>query len=120
MQPSYGSKSEETPMNTDPIGVAGLGYLGRGIAACLLAHGFRVVGYTVGRDTHEVARDYIGNAIVELIDRANFPASLATSCPDRYIPAPSLSDFAPCEFVIEIVLEDVDIKQQVFDQIEAV
>jgi 3-hydroxybutyryl-CoA dehydrogenase len=107
-------------MNTDPIGVAGLGYLGRSIAACLLAHGFRVVGYTVGRDTHEVARDYIGNAIAELIERSGFPASLAATWPERYIPAPSLSDFAPCEFVIESVLEDLDIKQQVFDQIEAV
>jgi len=56
-------------MNTDPIGVAGLGYVGRGIAACFLSHGFRVVGYTVGRDTHEIARDYIGNAIAELIEK---------------------------------------------------
>jgi len=107
-------------MHTDPIGVAGVGFMGRGIAACLLAHGFRVVGYTVGRDTHEVARDYIGKAIAELIERANFPASLAKTWPERYIPAPSLSDFAPCAFVIESVLEDFAIKQQVFDQIEAV
>jgi 3-hydroxybutyryl-CoA dehydrogenase len=107
-------------MNTDPIGVAGLGYLGRGIAACFLAHGFRVIGYTVGHDTHEIARDYIGNAIAELIDKANFPSSLAESWHERFIPVPSLSGFAPCQFVVESVLEDFDIKQQVFDKIEAV
>jgi len=107
-------------MNTDPIGVAGLGYVGRGIAACFLSHGFRVVGYTVGRDTHEIARDYIGNAIAELIEKGNFPSALAEDWHERFIPAPSLSDFAPCKFVIESVLEDFDIKQQVFDQIEAV
>lgn len=108
-------------MNTDhPIGVVGVGFLGRGIAACLVAHGFRVVGYTVGRDTHEAARDYIGKAIAELIARANFPATLADGWRERYIPAPSLSEFAPCAFVIESVVEDFDIKQQVFDQIEAV
>jgi len=64
-------------MTTDPIGVAGLGYLGRGIAACFLAHGFRVIGYTVGRDTHEIAREYIAGAIGELIEKAHFPSSLA-------------------------------------------
>ena len=28
-----------------PIGVVGLGLMGRGIAACLLGHGFQVIGY---------------------------------------------------------------------------
>jgi 3-hydroxybutyryl-CoA dehydrogenase len=107
-------------MNTDPIGVAGLGYLGRGIAACFLAHGFRVIGYTVGRDTYEIARDYIDNAIAELIEKANFPSAIAENWHERFIPAPSLSGFAPCQFVIESVLEDFAIKQQVFDQVEAV
>ena len=32
-------------METTTIGVAGLGLLGRGIAACLLSHGFRVVAF---------------------------------------------------------------------------
>jgi 3-hydroxybutyryl-CoA dehydrogenase len=107
-------------MNFDPIGVAGLGLLGRGIAACLLAHGFRVVGFTVGADTHQRARAYIDTAVQELIERANFPASLAQTWPERYIEAESLADFAPCRFVIESVLEDFAIKQQVFDEIEDV
>ena len=107
-------------MATDPIGVAGLGYLGRGIAACFLAHGFRVIGYTVGRDTHEIARQYIASSIAELIEKAHFPSSLAEDWQARYIPAPSLSDFAPCQFVVESVLEDFAIKQRVFDEIEAV
>ena len=107
-------------MNTDSIGVAGLGYLGRGIAACFLAHGFRVIGYTVGRDTHEIAREYIAGAIAELVEKAHFPSSLAEDWQARFIPALSLSDFAPCQFVIESVLEDFDIKQRVFDEIESV
>jgi 3-hydroxybutyryl-CoA dehydrogenase len=106
-------------MDMDTIGVAGLGFLGRGIAACLLAHGFRVVAYTTGGDTHERARAYIAEAIQELIVNAGFPASLANSWPQRYVEAASLADFAPCAFVIESVVEDLAIKQQVFDQIEA-
>lgn len=107
-------------MNTDLIGVVGLGFLGRGIAASLLSHGFRVVAFTVGRDTHERAHEYIDKAIAELIERAAFSASLAQNWRERYIPTESLSGFAPCQFVIESVLEDFAIKQQVFDQVEAV
>ncbi len=105
-------------MSFDPIGIAGLGLLGRGIAACLLAHGFRVVAFTVGVDTHQRARAYIATAVQELIDRAGFPPSLADTWPERYIEAETLADFAPCRFVIESVLEDLAIKQQVFDEIE--
>lgn len=106
-------------MNNNLIGVAGLGFLGRGIATALLAHGFKVVGYTVGPDTHERARDYAQKGIAELIARAGFPETLANEWPERYTEARSLADFAPCSFVIESVVEDFDIKQRVFDEIEA-
>jgi 3-hydroxybutyryl-CoA dehydrogenase len=107
-------------MNTDPIGVAGLGLLGRGIAACLLAHGFPVIGYTTGDHTYERAREYISEAISELIERAGFASSLERDWPERFIETQSLSEFGRCRFVIESVVEDIGIKQEVFDQIEAV
>ncbi len=102
------------------IGLAGVGLLGRGIAASLLSHGFEVIAYTVGADTHERARAYITTAIDELIERAGFDATLAASWSGRYREAGSLADFAPCIFVIESVVEDLAIKRQVFDEIEAV
>jgi 3-hydroxybutyryl-CoA dehydrogenase len=107
-------------MTSDLIGVVGLGLLGRGIATSLLAHGFRVIGYTIGADTHERARDYASKGIRELITRAGFPATLEQEWPERYMAAQAFPDFAPCSFVIESVVEDFDIKQQVFDQLEAV
>jgi 3-hydroxybutyryl-CoA dehydrogenase len=106
-------------MNADPIGVAGLGLLGRGIASCLLARGFQVIAYTTGDDTHERAREYAAKAMRELVAHAGFPPSLEQEWPARYLEARSLSDFAPCGFVIESVVEDAGVKQQVFDEIEA-
>ena len=58
------------------IGVAGLGLLGRGIAACCLAHGFRVVGYTQPDQPHEKAYNNIEHAISELNQRAGFDSEL--------------------------------------------
>lgn len=106
-------------METRTVGVAGLGLLGRGIAACLVSHGFRVIAFTRRDTTHEEARRYITQAIGDLIDRAGFPAELATEWPSRYHPVTSLDAFAPCDFVIETVLEDPAVKQQVFDEVEA-
>src|SRR4051812_46938393 len=102
-------------MDSECIGVVGLGFLGRGIATCLLAHGFRVVGYTTGEHEYERARDYIAKGIGELIDRASFPSSLRDEWPDRFLEAGGYSDFAQCGFVIESVFEDLGVKQSVFD-----
>lgn len=108
-------------MKTNTIGIAGLGFLGRGIAACLLAHDFKVVGFTTGeRDSFERARTYISGALAEMVERAAYPVRLMSDWPGRFVEVKSLDEFADCEFVIESVTEDMNIKQDVFDQLERV
>ncbi len=107
-------------MEIQTVGVAGLGLLGRGIAACLLGHGFEVVGFTRREATHKEACDHIALAIQELVMYADFPSAVLRGWPSRYLTVHSLSRFGPCDFVIESVVEDVQAKQEVFDQIEAV
>ena len=110
-------------MSIDPkefglVGVAGLGLMGRSIAGCLLSYGFRVIGFTTGADTYEKARAHIEVAIKDLITRAGFPSSIAHDWKHNFVEATALSDFAPCRFIIETVLEDLTIKREVFDQLE--
>jgi 3-hydroxybutyryl-CoA dehydrogenase len=107
-------------MELQTIGVAGLGLLGRGIAACCLGHGFRVVAFTRRQETHETSRHYIEKAIQELIAHARFPISLSTEWQDNYIPVTTFKEFGPSDFVIETVAEDELVKRDVFDEIEAV
>lgn len=100
------------------IGVAGLGLLGRGIAACLLGHGLRVVAFTRRESTHREARDYVGRAIEDLVRHAGFPASLREEWPARYRAVDALAEFGPCDFVIESLAEDAEVKREAFDRIE--
>ncbi len=101
------------------IGVAGLGLLGRGIVACLLSRGFRVIGYTRSEEGFRGARDYIGHAIDDLVTRGGFAASLRDEWGARYHEAKILADFSSCDFVIESVFEDPEAKRTVFDALEA-
>ena len=107
-------------MKFDPIGVAGLGQLGRGIAACFLSRGFRVISFDPSPAARERARSYIQNALQELVTRAGFPETILSDWMNCFTEAASLADFGPCRFVIESVIEDLAIKSQVFDEIEAV
>jgi 3-hydroxybutyryl-CoA dehydrogenase len=101
------------------VGVAELGLLGRGIAACLLGHGFRVVAFTRKEATHREARNYIARAMEDLVRRAGFAEELSHRWVQRYEPVTSLEPLAGSDFVIESVVEDLPTKQKVFDQLEA-
>jgi 3-hydroxybutyryl-CoA dehydrogenase len=98
----------------------GLGLLGRGIAACLLAHGFKVVAFTRRESSHDDARLYIKHAIDDLIERAGFSAALRENWLRAYTPVSSLRAFAACDFIIESIVEDADSKQKVFDELEGI
>lgn len=107
-------------MDVQTVGIAGLGLLGRGIAACFLSRGFHVIAFTRRQATHDEARRYIAQAIDDLIEFADFPASLSDEWPDRYTPVDSCDPFGPCDFVVESIVEDMAAKQEIFDELEAV
>ncbi len=107
-------------MSIETVGVAGLGLLGRGIAACFLSRGFRVIAFTRSESTHAEARRYIAQAIDELIEHAGFPPALAGEWDDRYRAVDSCKTMGDCDLVIESVVEDATAKREIFDQIEAV
>src|SRR5687767_6439546 len=107
-------------MKIDTIGIAGLGLLGSGIATCLLSHGFRVVAYDPSPDARGRARATIAGGIDDLVRRGGFPPALRADWPTRYAEADAFAGFAPCDFVIESVFEDLDVKRRVFDEVEAV
>lgn len=101
------------------IGIVGLGFLGRGIAACLLGYGFKVKGFTRQQSTHDAARKHIGEAVGEMVDHKLVAAVARDAWPSKYEATSSLDTFRDCDFVIESVIEDLNVKNGIFDQLEA-
>jgi 3-hydroxybutyryl-CoA dehydrogenase len=104
----------------ETVGVLGLGLLGRGIAACFLGHGFKVVGWARTRAELAQAEEAIGEAVREMIARGCIAASRAGDWRERFAPATAMGALADCDFVIESVIEDAAAKAAVFDAVEAV
>jgi 3-hydroxybutyryl-CoA dehydrogenase len=106
-------------MKIETVGVAGLGLLGRGIATCLLSRGFRVVALDPSKSARGDARAHIAESIADLVNRGGFPETLNTEWPARFVEAPAVADFARCDFIIESVVESLDAKRALFDEIES-
>lgn len=101
-----------------PIGLIGLGLLGRGIATCFLAHGARVVGYSRSASTRQQSLEHIEHALHELVRRDIVPASHLRDWKKRFTLVDSLAGLSECRFLIESVKEDFTLKCTIFDDLE--
>jgi 3-hydroxybutyryl-CoA dehydrogenase len=104
----------------ETVGVVGLGLLGRGIVACLLSRGLKVVAHTRSEQTRAEATQHVAHAIDELVSRGGVPAQLREQWRDRLINAAALDEFAACDFIIESVIEDLQAKQTLFEELEKI
>jgi len=102
----------------EPVGVIGLGLMGRGIASCLVASGLKVIGYdhAPGQARRSVA--HIDATLRELVRRGITPQRRAQLWPRRFHAAKALADLAPCRFVIETIKEDLGLKRKVYEELE--
>jgi 3-hydroxybutyryl-CoA dehydrogenase len=105
---------------TNNVGLVGLGFLGRGIAACLVAHKVHVVALVRSANSQREGEAYIERAMHELIANAGFPAVLPATWRECITFVSDYDALRNVDFVIETVVEDVDIKNQVFDELERV
>ncbi len=104
--------------NNKSVAVVGLGLLGRGIAACFLAHGFRVVAIDSDEAKHADAREQIGVMIGELIEFGGFPAQVRSGWEKRYCAESVFDSAKDCCFVVESVTESIAAKESVYDALE--
>jgi len=101
-----------------PVGVVGLGLMGNSIIACLLAAGHPVVGVTRSLSKRRNTRRHL-QSILRQMKRQRLlsldPAEVLT----KLRITEDFADLRECQVVIETVLEDLQVKYEVFRKIEA-
>ena len=107
-------------MKIDPVGLVGFGLMGQGIATCLLSRGFSVRIYDADRRAYARGGSRIDGALQELVRRRLLRAAVRRTWRERVQFCASFDEFAPCPVIIESVPEDLELKQQLFRELEAV
>lgn len=102
------------------VAVVGQGLLGRGIAACLLRHGFMVVAIDRSAQQLAGARQAIAQMVEEMIELGGADPRLREEWAARHAASTDYADLRDCSFVVEGVTEDATAKAGVLDAIEAV
>jgi 3-hydroxybutyryl-CoA dehydrogenase len=102
------------------IGVVGLGTMGAGIAQVAVQAGFRTVGREVSDELAERGRATIGRYLTRGVEKGRLTQDARDAALARLSLTTELRDLADCDLVIEAVLEELDLKRQVFAELDRV
>jgi len=96
------------------IGVIGTGVSGKGLVQACLSHDFRVVWKTRNKDTANLEWARIKNQL-----NRGFSSDEITEMKKKLIITDDFSNLSSCDLVIEAVVENLEVKRQVLEQIES-
>src|SRR5207245_591128 len=103
------------------VGVLGAGNIGAGVVTDLVLHGISAVVVDISGEILERARAEVLKSIrvVPLFSKT-LPRVTKEEAVARMVLTTDLQDVASCDFVIENVTEDWEIKRQVYEELERV
>ena len=102
------------------VGVIGAGTMGAGIAQVAAAAGHTVCLMDVRPGAAQAAIAQIDTALATLVDKGRLSADERVATMSRLIAADALSDMAGAALVVEVIVENLEAKQKLLRDLEAV
>jgi len=104
----------------DTVGVVGAGTMGAGIAQVTTQQGYAVLVRDVEPDLVEAGLDRVESGLDHLVETDRLSRAEAGEMGERVTGTTDLADLADADVVVEAVVEDVDVKREVFADLAGV
>ena len=108
------------PSEIRTVGVVGLGTMGAGIAQLSVEAGVETLGRELSLELGERARDRIGHFLTRKVEKGRLAEDERDAALARLSLTTELSDLASCDVVIEAALEELDLKREIFGELDRV
>ncbi|MBL4667547.1 MAG: hypothetical protein JKY04_09225, partial [Sneathiella sp.] len=102
------------------IGIVGAGAMGRGIAQVSVTGGMHALIFDTKQGAAKEACTFIEGMIDRAVAKGRTEDAEGIASKGRLSVAETLADFKDCDLVVEAIVENLDVKQTVFKQIEDV
>ncbi len=106
--------------NLSHIGVVGAGTMGAGIAQVAAQSGYKLILYDISHEIVAGAREKISYFIRRLGEKGRISAEEAEAAIARITATTSLGDMGGTQFIIEAAPERLDLKKQIFEELERI
>src|SRR5437660_1668682 len=104
--------------NSTTIGIIGSGAMGSGISQVAAAAGHTVVLYDNSVEQLGKAKNNLRTLLDKLSEKGKLSKADADAIFNRIIFSENLSSFEKCGLVIEAIVENLEVKQKVFSELE--
>ncbi len=111
--------SSNTP-SFQNVGIVGTGAMGRGIAQIAAQAGSTVLLYDTNPEAAASAKQQIQQQWKRLVEKGRIEEAQAGQWSARLQPVSALTELAPCDLVIEAIVERLDVKRALFGELEAI
>lgn len=107
-------------METKQIGVIGGGTMGAGIAQVAAQAGCKVVVVDMAEAVLEKAQKQLEQVLLKRVEKQQMLASDAEALQQRIMWTTRMADLATSDCVIEAIVENISVKQKVFQELETI
>ena len=107
-------------MQTKKVGVVGAGAMGAGIAQIASQAGHQVVLYDLSQSVLDQSALKLAKVMTRLVEKKRVKHEDAGLIQDRISRTTEIDLFKGCDLIIEAVVENIDVKHIVFQQIESI
>ncbi|RME58234.1 MAG: 3-hydroxybutyryl-CoA dehydrogenase [Candidatus Dadabacteria bacterium] len=104
-------------MNITQVGVIGVGQMGSGIAQVCAASGYTVVVYDKSKDNYELAKKRINKSLEKFVSKGKLSEDDAAKIKEKITFLEKLEDIKESDLVIEAIIENVEIKLNLFKEV---
>jgi 3-hydroxybutyryl-CoA dehydrogenase len=102
------------------VGVVGLGTMGAGIAQVSVQSGFETIGREVEPELGERGRATIERYLARGVEKGRLSGDERDAALGRLALTTDLADLADCDLVIEAALEELELKREIFAELDRV
>jgi len=102
------------------VGVVGLGTMGAGIAQISVQSGFETIGREVEPQLGERGRATIERYLARGVEKGRLSGDERDAALGRLTLTTDLADLADCDLVIEAALEELELKREIFAELDRV
>ena len=107
-------------MGTNTVGIIGSGAMGTGIVQVAATAGENVILFDSNSSALEKAKSNLDSTLKKLSEKGKISAEDAKNIFSRIQFASSLNDFKSCGLIIEAIVENLEVKQKLFSDLEKI
>ena len=102
------------------VGVIGAGTMGNGIAQVFAQSGFTVRLHDASAPAIDRAIKTIDKSLSKFIEKGKISAESKIEILNRLKPASAIEELADCDYVVEAVIENLDVKRAIFTALDSI